>query len=60
MVQRAPLTPAERRECYRYHGEWMIRRANPHQIATAASPLASEQPRIDIGAVVSGRIARFG
>jgi glycosyltransferase involved in cell wall biosynthesis len=60
MIQRAPLTPAERRECYRYLTEWMTRRAKPHQIAAAASPLATEQPRIDIDAVVAGRTARQG
>jgi glycosyltransferase involved in cell wall biosynthesis len=60
MIKRAPLTSAERRECYRYLGEWMTRRARPHEITTAASPLASEQSRIDINAVVAGRIVRHG
>lgn len=60
MIQRAPLTPAERRECYRYLGEWMTRRAKPHQLITAACPVASEQPQIDINAVVPGRTARLG
>ena len=28
-VRRAPLTPAERRECYRYLGQWLASRARP-------------------------------
>jgi glycosyltransferase involved in cell wall biosynthesis len=55
MVHRAPLTPAERRECYRYLGEWVTRRARPHQVVTYDSPVAEKQPDIDVRAVVAGR-----
>ena len=57
MIQRAPLTAAERRECYQYLGEWMTRRARPHQFTAAASPLAGDQPQIDVDAVVPGRLS---
>jgi glycosyltransferase involved in cell wall biosynthesis len=60
MIRRSPLNPTERRECYQYLAEWMTRRAKPHQIASAKSPLATEQPVIDIDAVVAGRSARLG
>ena len=60
MIRRAPLTPAERRECHRHLARWLTRRARPHQIVTAEPPLAGEQPRIDIDAVVPGRTARHG
>jgi glycosyltransferase involved in cell wall biosynthesis len=55
MVHRAPLTPAERRECYRYLTEWATRRARPHQVVTYDSPVAEKQPDIDVRAVVAGR-----
>jgi glycosyltransferase involved in cell wall biosynthesis len=53
MIQRAPLTPAERRECYRYLTEWMTSRARPHQIVTYEQPAAKEQPVIDVGRLVA-------
>jgi glycosyltransferase involved in cell wall biosynthesis len=59
MIRRAPLTPAERRECYRYLAEWMIRRARPHHPVAAKSPVATEHPEIDVDAMVAGRTARL-
>jgi glycosyltransferase involved in cell wall biosynthesis len=53
MIQRAPLTPAERRECYQYLFEWMTRRARPHELVTAASPVAKEQPVINVDKLVA-------
>jgi glycosyltransferase involved in cell wall biosynthesis len=53
MIQRAPLTPAERRECYQYLFEWMTRRARPHELVTAASPAAREQPVINVDKLVA-------
>jgi glycosyltransferase involved in cell wall biosynthesis len=53
MIQRAPLTPAERRECYQYLFEWMTHRARPHELVTAASPVAKEQPVIDVDKLVA-------
>jgi glycosyltransferase involved in cell wall biosynthesis len=59
MIQRAPLTPAERRECYGHLVAWMRRRARPHHLVTVDSPVAESQPSIDIEAVVPGRGARL-
>jgi glycosyltransferase involved in cell wall biosynthesis len=53
MIQRAPLTRAERRECYQYLFEWMTRRARPHELVTAASPAAREQPVINVDKLVA-------
>jgi glycosyltransferase involved in cell wall biosynthesis len=53
MIQRAPLTSAERRECYQYLFEWMTRRARPHELVTAASPAAREQPVINVDKLVA-------
>lgn len=57
MIHRAPLSQAERRECYRYLAQWLTRRAKPHRIATSDSPVAQEQPVIDIKTLVAGRAA---
>jgi glycosyltransferase involved in cell wall biosynthesis len=59
MIRRAPLTPAERRECYRYLVEWMSRRARPHPLVTAETPVASATPAISVDEVVAGREARL-
>ena len=55
MIQRSPLTPAERRECYRYLAEWMGRRSKPHRIVTAESPVATDNPPLSVDQVVAGR-----
>jgi glycosyltransferase involved in cell wall biosynthesis len=55
MIQRAPLSPAERRECYRYLAEWVTRRARPHQVAAAYYPVADEQPELDVRELVAGQ-----
>jgi len=57
MINRAPLTPAERRECFRHLAEWMMSRAKPHRPVTFDSPAAEQQPDIDVTAVVAGRAA---
>jgi len=59
MIRRAPLTPAERRECYAYLTEWMSRRAKPHRLVAAATPVASTSPSISIDEVVAGRGERL-
>jgi glycosyltransferase involved in cell wall biosynthesis len=53
MINRAPLTQAERRECYQHLAEWMIRRAKPHHIVTYDSPAAEKQPTIDPSLLVA-------
>jgi glycosyltransferase involved in cell wall biosynthesis len=57
MIHRAPLTPSDRRECYRYLAEWLARRARPHHPVTYDPPAAEEQPAIDVTAVVASRAA---
>jgi glycosyltransferase involved in cell wall biosynthesis len=57
MIKRAPLTPAERRECFRHLAEWAMSRAKPHRPVTFDSPAAEQQPDIDVTAVVAGRAA---
>jgi glycosyltransferase involved in cell wall biosynthesis len=59
MIRKAPLTPAERRECYLYLAEWMTRRARPHRLVSAESPVATEHREIDVDAMVAGRTARL-
>jgi glycosyltransferase involved in cell wall biosynthesis len=54
MIQRSPLTPAERRECYRYLTEWMTRRARPHRLVAAEQPVAEASPSISVDDVVAG------
>jgi glycosyltransferase involved in cell wall biosynthesis len=58
MIQHAPLTRAERRECYRHLTEWMTRRARPHQLVTHAQPAAKEQPHIDVSMLVARQGAK--
>jgi hypothetical protein len=55
MIKRSPLTPAERRECYRYLAEWMTRRAKPHPMVAAAHPVAEATPPISVDELVAGR-----
>jgi glycosyltransferase involved in cell wall biosynthesis len=55
MIRRAPLTSAERRECYGYLLEWVTRRSRPHHPVAYDHPLATLQPQIDVRAVVAGR-----
>jgi glycosyltransferase involved in cell wall biosynthesis len=54
MIRRAPLTPAERRECYGYLAEWVTRRSKPHHPVAYDHPMAELQPQIDVRAVVAG------
>lgn len=55
MIRDAPLTRAERRECYRYLAAWVSRRSKPHRPVTFDAPVSEVQPVIDIDAVVPGR-----
>jgi glycosyltransferase involved in cell wall biosynthesis len=58
MIRRAPLTPSERRECYGYLVEWLTRRAKPHQLVAAVTPVADASPSISVDAMVAGRGSR--
>jgi glycosyltransferase involved in cell wall biosynthesis len=53
MIRSAPLTPAERRECYQYLFDWITRRAGPHRLLTYDQPAAREQPVIDVSMLVA-------
>jgi hypothetical protein len=55
MIKRSPLTPAERRECYRYLAQWLSRRAKPHRPVAAAQPVAEATPPISVDELVAGR-----
>jgi glycosyltransferase involved in cell wall biosynthesis len=65
-IRRAPLSPADRRECYRYLGQWMAARALPvagravpkGARRTGESAASTAQPVIPVGAIVAGRELR--
>jgi hypothetical protein len=60
-IRRAPLSPADRRECYRYLAQWFASRARPdraRQTESPAQPVISgspAQPVISVDSVVAGR-----
>jgi glycosyltransferase involved in cell wall biosynthesis len=62
MIRRAPLSPADRRECYRNLAQWVASRARP-----GGGPQVEEQQDdparragISVDAVVAGRESRLG
>ena len=64
-IRRAPLSSADRRECYRYLARWMAGRALPvagrvllRRPLEFGSPIAATQPEISIDALVAGREVR--
>jgi glycosyltransferase involved in cell wall biosynthesis len=59
MIQRSPLPPAERRECYRHLAEWMGRRAKPHRMVANPQPVAEASPALFVDDVVAGRSQRL-
>jgi len=55
-IHRAPLTPADRRKCYRHLATWLASRAVPSQADAAGMPAdGRELPIIAVDAVVAGR-----
>jgi glycosyltransferase involved in cell wall biosynthesis len=59
-IRRAPLSPTDRRECYRVLRQWLASRAQParlSQVGTAAPPPASvaDAAAISVNALVPGR-----
>ena len=59
-IRRAPLSPADRRECYRVLRQWLASRAQParlSQVGTAAPPPApvADAAAISVNALVPGR-----
>ena len=65
-IRRAPLSPADRRECYRYLAQWVAGRAMPvaRRAALGRAPRSGEptvttaQPVIPVNAIVAGRVRR--
>ena len=57
MIRRAPLSPADRRECYRHLSMWAATRAIRHGSRQTAEEDSSVQPMISVDAVVAGRKA---
>jgi glycosyltransferase involved in cell wall biosynthesis len=59
-IRRAPLTPAERRACYRHLMDWAASRAfSEHGTFTAEQPDAAA-PGISVQAVVAGKLEGSG
>lgn len=54
MIRRAPLSAAEKRECYRHLAEWLTSRARPGT-PDPEDPVASGDPGIRLDAIVAGR-----
>ena len=57
-IQRAPLSPADRRECYRYLAQWAASRVLPRRASPPKEPAAPDHPIISTDTVVSGRARR--
>ena len=63
-VRRAPLSPADRQQCYRYLARWVTSRARPGHTRGATEPAAAAghgaiaEPLISVGDVVAGQQRR--
>ena len=57
MIRRAPLSVADRRECYRYLMEWFASRARPG-VAGQDEPVPASHPDIQVDSIVAGRQGR--
>jgi len=53
-IKRAPLSPADRRECYRYLMQWFASRARPGGVGES-EPTPVPHPDILVDSVVAGR-----
>lgn len=53
-IRRAPLTPSDRRECYRYLAEWFLSRARPGA-PPVADPVPVPDAVVPVDALVAGR-----
>lgn len=59
-IRRAPLTPAQRRECYRHLAAWLTSRVRPgagERIEDRA-PVALDRPSLTVDTIVAGRGGR--
>lgn len=61
-IRRAPLSIADRRECYRHLAGWMVSRAVPGPVSTAGPPTPTriDPPGFAVAAVVPGQARRSG
>lgn len=62
-IRRAPLSPDERRRCYRHLATWLRTRTVPGMrdaVPQPLEPVAIEPPAISVGAVVAGQERRSG
>ncbi|MFE0652977.1 glycosyltransferase family 2 protein [Streptomyces sp. NPDC059534] len=59
-IRRAPLSPADRRACYRHLGEWMTSRARPGagERVEDRAPVDPDRLAFSLDAVVAGREGR--
>jgi glycosyltransferase involved in cell wall biosynthesis len=59
-IRRAPLSGAERRQCYRHLGQWLASRAVPgsSQRMEDRPPAVLDQPTVSVDTVVAGRERR--
>jgi glycosyltransferase involved in cell wall biosynthesis len=57
-VRRAPLSAADRRECYRYLVQWTASRALPGRAGPAEQPTAEAPRPISVKAIVPGQAMR--
>jgi glycosyltransferase involved in cell wall biosynthesis len=57
-IRHAPLSQADRRECYRHLVQWLASRAVPNNAGPAAEPADAALPAISVDAVVAGRERR--
>jgi glycosyltransferase involved in cell wall biosynthesis len=53
-IHRAPLSSADRRECYRYLAQWLVTRVRPGAAAGDDPPVAAH-PDIRVDSIVAGR-----
>ena len=53
-IHRAPLSSADRRECYRYLAQWLATRVRPGATAGGDPPVVA-QPGIQVDSIVAGR-----
>jgi glycosyltransferase involved in cell wall biosynthesis len=58
-VQRAPLTPADRRQCYRYLGEWFASRARQGG-TRPAEPAPTTAAEVSVESLVAGQGLQAG
>lgn len=54
-IRRAPLTAAERRECYRHLADWVASRVRPGYVEPGDPPSVSPLPEIPVDFIVAGR-----